>query len=161
MHLNTDQGLGPEPIEVEVICIMANWMEHCHLLAEKVLDTSQDNIFCLAGFTYSQQIAEKAIAAKGKKMFNKMVPIHYHDFAKVFSEEESHQLPKHQPWDHTIDLEPDAVMHWKVKMYPMSVIEQEVLDKFLEENLAKGYLRPSKSPMASPIFFIKKKDRSL
>jgi hypothetical protein len=52
-------------------------------------------------------------------------------------------------------------MHWKVKMYPMSVIEQEVLDKFLEENLAKDYLRPSKSPMASPVFFIKKKDRSL
>jgi hypothetical protein len=52
-------------------------------------------------------------------------------------------------------------MHWKVKTYPMSVIEQEALDKFLEENLAKGYLRQSKSPMASPVFFIKKKDRSL
>jgi hypothetical protein len=58
-------------------------------------------------------------------------------------------------------LEPDAVMHWKVKMYPMSVIEQEALDKFMEENLTKGYLRPSKSPMASPVFFIKKKDGSL
>jgi hypothetical protein len=43
----------------------------------------------------------------------------------------------------------------------MSVIEQEALDKFLEENFAKGYLRPSKSPMASPVFFIKKKDGSL
>ena len=83
------------------------------------------------------------------------------DFAKVFSEEESHRLPKHQPWDHAIDLEPDTVTHWKVKTYPMSVIEQEALDKFLEENLAKGYLRPSKSPMASPVFFIKKKDGSL
>jgi hypothetical protein len=128
---------------------------------EKVLDTSQDDVFCLAGFTYSQQIAEKAIAAKGKKTFNEMIPVHYRDFAKVFSEEESHRLPKHQPWDHAIDLEPDAVTHWKVKTYPMSIIEQEALDKFLEENLAKGYLRPSKSPMASPVFFIKKKDGSL
>jgi hypothetical protein len=56
---------------------MANWMEHRHLLAEKVLDTSQDNVFCLAGFTYLQAIAEKAIAAKGKKTFNEMVPVHY------------------------------------------------------------------------------------
>jgi hypothetical protein len=70
-------------------------------------------------------------------MFNEMIPIHYRDFAKVFSEEESHRLPKHQPWDHAIDLEPDAVKHWKVKTYPMSVIEQEALDKFLEENLRK------------------------
>jgi hypothetical protein len=161
MRLNADQGFGPEPIEVEVTHIMANRMERRRLLAEKVIETSQDDVFCLAGFTYSQAIAEKAIAAKGKKTFKEMVPIHYHDFAKVFSEEESHRLPKHQPWDHAIDLEPDAVTHWKVKTYPMSVIEQEALDKFLEENLAKGYLRPSKSPMASPVFFIKKKDGSL
>jgi hypothetical protein len=90
-----------------------------------------------------------------------MVPEPYRDFAKVFSEEESHRLPKHQPWDHAIDLEPDAVTHWKVKLYPMSPAEQVELDKWLEENLAKGYLRPSKSPMASPVFFIKKKDGKL
>jgi hypothetical protein len=90
MCFNADQGLGPEPIEVEVTHILANRMEHCRLLAEKVLDTSQDDVFCLAGFTYSQQIAEKAIATNGKKTFNEMVPIHYCDFAKVFSEVESH-----------------------------------------------------------------------
>jgi hypothetical protein len=90
-----------------------------------------------------------------------MVPEPYRDFAKVFSEEESHRLPKHQPWDHAIDLEPNAVTHWKVKSYPMSPAEQVELDKWLEENLAKGYLQPSKSPMASPVFFIKKKDGKL
>jgi hypothetical protein len=51
--------------------------------------------------------------------------------------------------------------HWKVKSYLMSPAEQVELDKWLEENLAKGYLRPSKSPMASPVFFIKKKDGKL
>ena len=35
------------------------------------------------------------------------------------------------------------------------------LDAFLEENLHTGRIRPSKSPMASPVFFIKKKDGSL
>jgi hypothetical protein len=39
--------------------------------------------------------------------------------------------------------------------------EQVKLDKWLEENLAKGYLQPSNSPLASPVFFIKKKDRKL
>src|ERR1700761_9740507 len=110
---------------------------------------------------YSWQIAEKAIAAKGKKMFEEMVPSQYRDFAKVFSREESQQLPQHQPWDHAIDLEPGVVQKWKIKLYPMSPKEHEELDKFLEEHIAKGYLVPSKSPMASPVFFIKKKDGKL
>ena len=34
-------------------------------------------------------------------------------------------------------------------------------DKFLKENLEKGYIQPSQSPMASPFFFVDKKDRKL
>ena len=79
MSLNADSGVGPEPLEVEVTRIAANLMErHCPL-ADKVLNTSQDEVFCLAGFTYAQQIAEKAQAAKGKKSFEEMVPVHYRD----------------------------------------------------------------------------------
>src|ERR1700761_1080462 len=136
-------------------------MEHQWLLAEKVLDMSQDELFCLAGFTYSQQIAEKAIAAKGKKLFKEMIPVQYQDFAKVFSKEESQRLPQHQPWDHAIDLKSGAVQKWKIKSYPMSPKEQEELDNFLEEHVKKGYLIPSKLLMASPVFFIKKKDGKL
>jgi len=40
-------------------------------------------------------------------------------------------------------------------------VEQKELDSFLEENLHTGRIRPSKSPMAAPVFFIKKKDGSL
>ena len=35
------------------------------------------------------------------------------------------------------------------------------MDSFLEENLCTGRIRPSKSPIAAPVFFIKKKDGSL
>jgi len=40
-------------------------------------------------------------------------------------------------------------------------LEQEELDAFLEENLRTGQIQPSKSPIAAPMFFIKKKDSSL
>jgi hypothetical protein len=60
MHLGADQGMSPEPLEIELTRIAANRMERRRLLSEKVMDTIQDEIFCLAGFTYSQQIAEKA-----------------------------------------------------------------------------------------------------
>jgi hypothetical protein len=39
--------------------------------------------------------------------------------------------------------------------------EQKEMDKFIKDNLDKGYIRPSQSPMASPTFFIKKKDGGL
>jgi hypothetical protein len=43
----------------------------------------------------------------------------------------------------------------------MPVNEQNELDRFLKEHLRKGYIIPSKSPIASPVFFIKKKDGRL
>ncbi|KDR65950.1 hypothetical protein GALMADRAFT_24820, partial [Galerina marginata CBS 339.88] len=36
--------------------------------------------------------------------------------------------------------------------------EQKELDTFIKENLDLGRIHPSASPMASPVFFIKKKD---
>ncbi len=39
--------------------------------------------------------------------------------------------------------------------------EKESLAKFIEEQLAKGYIRPSKSPYSLPFFFIKKKNGDL
>ena len=47
------------------------------------------------------------------------------------------------------------------KVYPLSPNEQAELDVFIEENLASGCIRHSKSPMAAPVFFIKKQDGSL
>jgi len=43
------------------------------------------------------------------------------------------------------------------KIYPLNVKEQEELDKFLEEHLKSGRIRPSKSPCAAPFFFVKKR----
>jgi hypothetical protein len=158
MRLNSNTDHTPEEPEVEVTCINANRMECRGLLHDGVIDSVQDKLFCLAGFTYSQQITARATEAKGKRTFEEMVPEHYRDFAKVFSEEESQRLPQHQSWDHAIDFEPGAVTHWKVRTYPMAPLEQEELDKFLAEHLAKGYIEPSTSPMSSPVFFIRKAD---
>jgi len=66
-------------------------------------------------------------------------------------------MPEHKPWDHAIDLKPDFISK-DCKVYPLSPKEQKEQDKFLEENLRKGYIRPSKSPMTSPFFFVSKKD---
>ncbi len=37
-----------------------------------------------------------------------LVPAHYHEFGKVFAKDTFDQVPEHKPWDHKIDLKPDA-----------------------------------------------------
>jgi Reverse transcriptase (RNA-dependent DNA polymerase) len=47
------------------------------------------------------------------------------------------------------------------KTFNLTPEEQVELDKFWKENLDKGYIKPSQLPMASPFFFVKKKDGKL
>ena len=112
--------------------------------------------------TISQKLAEAAakLTSEKPKGFKEIVPEYLHDFEEVFSKTSFDSLPEHKQWDHAIELIPQAVTR-SCKVYPLSQNEQVELDAFLEENLRTGRIRPSKSPMASPVFFIKKKDGSL
>ena len=89
-----------------------------------------------------------------------MLPAEIMDYKDIFDKQTAEHFPESQPWDHAIDLKEDFVPK-DCKIYPLSPPEQIELDKFINENLAKGYIQPSKSPMASPFFFINKKDGKL
>jgi len=75
----------------------------------------------------------------------------------VFAKEDFDMLPEHHKWDYAIELIPGAEPK-SSKVYPLSLLEQAELNAFLEENLHTGRIRSSKSPIAAPVFFIKKKD---
>ncbi|KAF9796282.1 hypothetical protein IEO21_11011 [Rhodonia placenta] len=113
-------------------------------------------LFIAAGHMYSQLFAEEEIKKKVIKTAEESVPKQYHEFLKVFSKEALEWLPERKPYDHAIKLVPGYS-----KVYPLSNNEQEELDKFLKEQLAKGYIQESKSPISSPFFFIKKKEGTL
>jgi hypothetical protein len=87
----------------------------------------------------------------------KLVPLEYHEFLDIFSKKASERTPKTQPWDHAVDLKPDFVPK-KGQLIPLSMTEQHKVKGFVEDQLAKGYIRPSKSLQTSPVFFISKKD---
>ena len=89
-----------------------------------------------------------------------MVPPRFWGHMDVFAKKSFNSLPECHPLDHAIELTSNYQSPCR-KLYPLSPIEQAELDKFLEENLALGRIRPSKSPMATPFFFVKKKDGSL
>ena len=89
------------------------------------------------------------------------VPEEYKDFKKVFSKEELKHYPPKRAWDHAIEFKKDAPDTINCKIYPLMQDEDKALQKFLTEEVEKGYIWPSKSPYASPFFYIKKKDRKL
>ena len=98
-------------------------------------------------------------AGEGKKTVE--IPTVYERFKWLFSEEASQRFPPSRPWDHAIELKPDAPDAIPCKVYPMTQAEDKALEEFIREQYAKGYIRPSKSPYASPFFFIKKRDGKL
>jgi hypothetical protein len=114
--------------------------------------------FIRASSTTSQCLSEAFTKnSAAPKSFHESVPPAFHDFEDVFSKVSFDVLPDRKPWDHAIELEADARAS-STKVYPLSPNEQAELDIFIEENLASGRIRPSKSPMAALVFFIKKKD---
>jgi hypothetical protein len=69
-------------------------------------------------------------------------------------------LPKHRPYDCVIDLQDGAQPPFG-PIYNLSQNELSALKDYIEENLAKNFIRYSKFPAGAPIFFVKKKDGSL
>ena len=122
---------------------------------EQIIEELQEE--CSTTATIATELAQNA------KQYTEKVPIpaEYQRHWKVFSEEESHRFPPSRVWDHAIDLKEGAPQKIDCKLIPMTSGEDEALREFLAEQTKKGYIRESKSPYASPFFFIKKKDGKL
>ena len=86
-----------------------------------------------------------------------MVPRWFHKYLKVFEKKNSERMPMRKTWDHVIDLR-EGFMPKKGKIYPLLRVEREEVQKFVKDQLRKGYIRPSKSPQTSLVFFVPKKD---
>ena len=76
----------------------------------------------------------------------------------MFRKIESERMLTRKIWDHTIDLK-EIFKSRKGRVYSLSRNKREEVQKFLENQLRKGYIRPSKSPQTLPVFFISKKNR--
>ena len=105
-------------------------------------------------------VAEAAKGDAPPTALEDVIPELYLGFWDVFSKQSFNELLEQKQWDHAIDLIPGS-KPFSTKVYPISPVEQKELDDFLDENLSSGRIRPSKSPMASPVFFVKKKDGKL
>jgi len=88
------------------------------------------------------------------------IPKEYHDYFYLFDKASADVLPPHRVYDHRIPLKKDFIPPFG-PLYSMSPVELRTLREWLDENLKKGFIRPSSSPAASPVLFVKKKNGSL
>ena len=66
-------------------------------------------------------------------------------------------MPVCKPWDHAIDMK-DIFVPKKGRLISLSLQEQKEVSDFIDDQTRKGYIRPSKSPQTSLVFFVPKKD---
>jgi len=88
------------------------------------------------------------------------LPISLKDYKDVYSVDNAKRLAPHRDIDLAIELQPGKEPPYR-PIYPLSPKELAALKEFLEENLAKGFIRESKSPAGAPILFVPKKDGGL
>jgi Retroviral aspartyl protease len=72
-----------------------------------------------AYMTKSTQLVLEAIKGQKEKTFEELVPERYRKFQDVFEPTAFDELPARKPWDHAINLKPDAPDHLDCKLYPM------------------------------------------
>ena len=125
--------------------------ENDKLLSTLILTITDDSdaaIWINSKITTATKIKAEINAKKKVLPVEEQVPKEFHEYLDIFSEEKANRFPKSRPWDHKIETK-DTFVPISHKTYNLTPQEQIELDKFLKENLEKGYIRPSQSPMAS------------
>ena len=152
-HHNLDIDWTKKTVE------MTRCPQHCHMLQPKsAFLASLKKEYNIQYQVYKTICAIEVQQEKPKeKTPEELVPKEYHKFLKVFLKKESEHMLLQKPWGHAIDLK-DTLKLKKGHIIPLSPPEQEEVTAFLDDQLKKGYIRPSKFPQTSPVFFIPKKD---
>jgi len=128
---------------------------------EKVRMTAtkeEEKIICWAIDDKEDWGREKEIEENHRKI-KEMVLGKFLKWKKAFGKVESKRMPTRKIWDHAIDLKEMFKLR-KGKIYLLSKNERKEVQSFVEDQLRKGYIRPSKSPQTSPVFFVGKKNGS-
>jgi hypothetical protein len=138
-----------------------NLKQHPTIATGILEDDKRSIVRQLEAECHVQGVATDLAIQAGAEQTQAELPKEYQEFARLFSDEAADRFPPSREWDHAIDLKPGAPDAMDCKVYPMTREEDASLEKFLDEMVGKGYIHPSKSPYASPFFFVKKKDGKL
>ncbi|KAI1007800.1 hypothetical protein K3495_g432 [Podosphaera aphanis] len=80
----------------------------------------------------------------------------YHNTTDVALPQDAANLPPHRSYDHKIELLPGNQKFPQSRARPCSPSELRVIKRWSDDQLGKDWIRPSTSPVASPILLAKK-----
>jgi len=95
------------------------------------------------------------------KTWKAHVPEWLHEYGNVFSKHKSEKMLLRKLYDHVIDFMEGTKLPKPAKVYLLSLVKRNSLDTWIDEELRKGYICSSTSPIAALFFFVKKHDGSL
>ena len=91
----------------------------------------------------------------------KQILVEYKEYEELFQEAPTNEvLPQHQPQDHVIPIKEGKSLPFR-PIYQLLEKELKVPKEYINENLAKGFIRLSTSLVGSLVLFVLKKDSSL
>ena len=118
-----------------------------------LLDESMQRLHCLRVGNIYKTIPKDANPQE-------FLPPQYHEYLDVFDRNKANSLPPHRAWDHAIEIQPGKTPP-SSRPYSMNKFELKALRDYLDKELAKGFIRVSRSPAAAPVLFVKKPNGDL
>ena len=110
-------------------------------------------------FSASLKDVEKTLKPKQHTDPATKLPPELHEFFELFSHQKANKLPPHRLYDHKIKFIKGKQPGYGF-LYSMFQREFQILKKFFDENLAKGFIKTSSFPTAAPILFVRKPGKS-
>jgi hypothetical protein len=106
---------------------------------------------------------EKTYTASSTPLDTRGIPTKYNSYQDVFhnKSEPNRPLAPHRKYDLSIEFDEDADLPPPGKIYPLNPEQSDALLAHIEKSLAHGWIRPSKSQLAAPCFFVKKPNGEL
>lgn len=134
--------------------------DECYLIMIRSKESAAKNAEVLS---VEQALSSKDLDLNGEKAKDEeegMAKELLAKFKDLFPSELPKSLPPRREIDHKIELVAGSLPVSR-PTYRMSPVELDELKKQIEEALANGQIRPSKSPFGAPVLFVKKKDGSM
>jgi len=86
-----------------------------------------------------------------KKTWKAHVPEWLHKYENVFSKHKSERMPLWKLYNHAISFMKGTKLPKPAKVYPLSLAKRNSLNTWIDEELRKGYIHPSTSPIVAPL----------
>ena len=115
---------------------------------------------CFQLWISHHEVTGQSMATSENMVDMNNVPKEYHNFTDVFSKSKASKLAEHRLCDLKINLDEGTALPFG-PIYSLSQEELVALHKFIDKNLATGFIHSSHSPHGAPVLFIHKKDSSL